>query len=198
MVAAQKTMTPEQEQLIQRAKAGDSQAVSRLYRLHAQMIYRYIAYRVPTTADAEDLTSEVFMRMLEGLASYEITSVPFEAWLYRIASHRIADFFRKRSRQQTDVELHDSVTDDNPLPEDSLQKRQEFRRLRSALSILTQEQQDILILRFMENKSHQEVAEILGKSPSAIRTMQHRALVRLSQLLGADEKAKHYLRGGHG
>lgn len=196
MVVARKIMTPEQTQLIERAKKGDSQAVSELYRAHAQAIYRYVAYRVPTTADAEDITSEVFMGMLEGLPNYEIMSVPFEAWLYRIATHRIADFFRKKSRKQ-DIELHDTLANDAPLPEETMLNQQEFKRLRSALAYLTQEQQDVLILRFIENKSHQDVAEILDKSPSAVRTIQHRALVRLSQLLGADEKAKHYHRGSH-
>lgn len=190
-------MTPEQETLIQQAKSGDSQAISQLYRNHAQMIYRFIAFRVPTTDDAEDLTSEVFTRMIEGLASYEITGVPFEAWLYRIASHRVADFYRKRSRRKQDVELTDHLSNDEPLPEESLQRREEFKQLRAAIAFLNDEQQDVLILRFIENKNHQEVAEILGKSLSAVRTIQHRALVQLSRLLGADEKMKHYLRGGH-
>lgn len=196
MVAIRKTMTPEEQQLILRAKDGDSQAVSDLYRANAQTIYRYVAYRVPTTADAEDITSEVFMRMIEGLPKFEIKDVPFEAWLYRIATHRIADFFRKKSRKQ-DIELYDTVPNDDPLPEETMQKQQEFKHLRSALSYLNQEQQDVLILRFIENKNHQDVAEILDKSASAVRTIQHRALVRLSQLLGADEKAKHYFRGEH-
>jgi RNA polymerase sigma-70 factor, ECF subfamily len=197
MVAVRNVMTPEQEKLIKRAKSGDSQAVSELYRAHAQTIYRFIAYRVPTTADAEDLTSEVFMRMLEGLPSYEIMEVPFEAWLYRIATHRIADFFRKHSRQKQHIELHETLANDDPMPEESMQRQQEFKRLRNALEYLTQEQQDVLLLRFIENKNHQDVADILEKTTSAVRTIQHRALVRLSQLLGADEKAKHYLRGGH-
>ncbi|MDQ7027012.1 MAG: sigma-70 family RNA polymerase sigma factor [Anaerolineae bacterium] len=195
MVAVRNTMTPEQAKLITLAKQGDSQAISQLYRAHAQAIYRYIAYRVPTSADAEDITSDVFMRMLEGLSSYEIMSVPFEAWLYRIATHRIADFFRKRSRQKTHIELHETLANDDPMPEESIQKQQEFKNLRTALGYLSQEQQDVLILRFIENKSHEDVANILEKSQSAVRTIQHRALVRLSQLLGADEKAKHYLRG---
>ena len=198
MVAARNSMTPEEEQLIKRAKNGDSQAITQLYHAHAQMIYRYIAYRVPTTADAEDITSEVFMRMLEGLPTYEFMSVPFEAWLYRIATHRIADFFRKSSRQKTHIELHETLAGDEPMPEESIQKQQEFKRLRHALSYLNEEQQDVLILRFIENKSHEDVARILDKSQSAVRTIQHRALVRLSQLLGADEKAKHYLRGSNG
>src|SRR5688572_20118905 len=165
MVAVRNIMTPEQEKLIKRAKSGDSQAISELYRAHAQMIYRFIAYRVPTTADAEDLTSEVFMRMLEGLPSYEIMEVPFEAWLYRIATHRIADFFRKHSRQKQHIELHETLANDDPMPEEAMQRQQEFKRLRNALEYLTQEQQDVLLLRFIENKNHQDVADILEKTP---------------------------------
>jgi RNA polymerase sigma-70 factor, ECF subfamily len=184
------------EQLIKRASDGDQEAVGELYERYVQRIYRYIAYRVPTIGDAEDLTAEVFVKMVESLPSYRFTGAPFESWLYRIAAARIIDF-RRRSTRRPQTELSDSMTTDEPLPEEELQERQEFETLRNALARLSDEQQSVLILRFVERKSHQEVAQILNKSVSAVKSIQHRTLIELASLLGSEEKVRHYLRGGH-
>jgi RNA polymerase sigma-70 factor, ECF subfamily len=181
---------------IQRAKKGDAEAIAALYQSNAQIIYRYVAYRVPTTADAEDLTAEVFLRMVEGLPSYQLSNVPFEAWLYRIASARIADFYRRAGRRPMS-ELSDNLSDTKPLPEEQLQRRQELEALRRVLRKFNDEDQTILVLRFVERKSHKEVAEVLGKSVAAVKSAQHRALVQLAILLGSEEKVRHYLRGEH-
>lgn len=184
------------EQLVKRASDGDQEAVGELYERYVQRIYRYIAYRVPTIGDAEDLTAEVFVKMVESLPSYRFTGAPFESWLYRIAAARIIDF-RRRSTRRPQTELSDSMTTDEPLPEEELQERQEFETLRNALARLSDEQQSVLILRFVERKSHQEVAQILNKSVSAVKSIQHRTLIELASLLGSEEKVRHYLRGGH-
>ena len=101
------------EQTIQRARQGDEKAIAALYEMHADVIYRYILYRVPTSHDAEDLTAEVFLRMVEGLPKYKITGAPFESWLYRIASARIADFYRRNKRQQETM-LDERISDSQP------------------------------------------------------------------------------------
>ncbi|MGJ3237966.1 MAG: sigma-70 family RNA polymerase sigma factor [Anaerolineae bacterium] len=182
-----------EEQLIERAKLGDKIAISTLYENHVDQIYRYIAYRVPET-DAEDLTAEVFVRMVESLPRFTYTGAPFEAWLYRIAAARVADYYRKRNRQPQN-ELDETMSDDTPLPEEKLLAQQEQGQLRAALRLLSDEDQHILILRFVERKSHEEVAEIMGKNSAAIRTAQHRALKKLATHLNADGKERHYLRG---
>ncbi|GAB4571458.1 MAG: sigma-70 family RNA polymerase sigma factor [Anaerolineae bacterium] len=184
------------ETLIERARQGDTDAIAALYRQYAPAIYRYIAFRVPTDADAEDLTGEVFLKMVEALPGYNPSGAPFEAWLYRIAAARVADFHRRRNRRSFQP-LAESLADDTPQPEEHLLDQGELDRLRAALSELTEEQQTLLLLRFVENKSHREVAAILGKSESAVKTAQYRALTRLSEVLGLPEKVRHYLRGKH-
>lgn len=184
------------ESVIQRAQAGDAEAVATLYQTYVQRIFCYILYRVSTTADAEDLTAEVFLKMVEGLPNYRITGAPFEACLYRIAAARIVDF-RRRTKRRGQVELSKTLADGKPLPEEQLQRRQEVDTLRQALRQLSDDQQTILILRFIERKSHEQVAAILGRSVTAVRATQHRALVNLTALLGSEEKVRHYLRGGH-
>ncbi|MCZ7543504.1 MAG: sigma-70 family RNA polymerase sigma factor [Anaerolineae bacterium] len=171
-----------------------SSAVAALYQAYADAIFRYIAYRVPTSEDAEDLTAEVFVKMVEGLPGYRLTEAPFEAWLYRIAAARVIDFRRKMMRRPQQA-LSEQLTDDAPSPEAEVQGHQEFETLRDALAQLGDEHQTLLILRFVERKSHEEVAAILDKSVSAVKSAQHRALSQLAALLGADQKARHYLRG---
>jgi RNA polymerase sigma-70 factor (ECF subfamily) len=184
----------EVQELVQRAQKGDSAAMAQLYQTYAQKIYRYVAYRVSSSADAEDLTAEVFVKMVEALPSYRWTGAPFESWLYSIASARVIDF-RRRASRRPQSELSEAMDDDDPLPEQQLQESQEVDHLRQALQQLTDEQQAVLVLRFIERKSHQEVADLIGKSVSAVKSIQHRALIELTAHLGHDEKVRHYLRG---
>lgn len=182
-------------QLVGRAQQGDTSAIEALYQRYAQSVYRYIYYRVSSTADAEDLTAEVFVKMVEGLPKYRFTGAPFEAWLYRIAAARVIDH-RRRGRRRPQAELTEAMADNAALPEEEIQHAQEVETLRQAFSQFNDEEQTLLILRFVERKSHQEVADILGKSPAAVKSMQHRTLIRLAALLGSEEKVRHYLRGG--
>lgn len=181
-------------QTIQQAQRGDEEAISTLYQLYADKIYRYIAYRVGSEADAEDLTADVFIRMVEGLPKYQYTGAPFDAWLHRIAAARVADHHRRQSRRPH-VELSDGLPSGGPAPEELVMESQEMTELREALMMLSEDDQNVLLLRFVERKSHQEVADIVGKSVTAVKSIQHRALVRLAGLLGSEEKARYYLRG---
>lgn len=185
---------PTTEQLIQQAQQGDAQAMTTLYQAYADMIYRYIFYRVPTTTDAEDITADVFLKMVEGLPAYRFTGAPFESWLYRIAAARIADFYRIRQRRPQD-ELSETLRDNQPAPEDQLLARQEVDNLREVFQQFSEDEQNILVLRFVERKSHKEVAMVLGKTVAAVKSAQHRILVQLAALLGSEEKVRHYLRG---
>ncbi len=166
-----------------------------LYRRHVDAIARYIAYRVPDDVAVEDLTAEVFLRMVEGLPTYRDTGAPFEAWLYRIAAARVADYFRQQARSATDVLDEGSAADVASALEFDLAQQEEFDTLRAALQQLNDEQQTILLLRFVERKSHEEVAHILGKSERAVAVAQHRALKKLAELLGTNKQDRHHLRG---
>lgn len=185
------SVTPE---TIRRAQNGDTAATSIIYQTYVGLIYRYVSYRVGSDEDTEDITAEVFVKMVEGLDRYEDTGAPFEAWLYRIAAARVADFHRRRNRR-THVELTDNLVSDGVEPEESLVEDQEGAELREAVRQLSDEEQSILIMRFVERKSHQEVADMLDKSVSAVKSAQHRALVKLAGLLGSEDKVRHYLRG---
>jgi RNA polymerase sigma-70 factor (ECF subfamily) len=180
--------------LINRARQGDRDAIASLYQQHVQAIFRYISYRVPEYAAADDLTAEVFLRMVEGLPRFKFNGAPFEAWLHRIASARVADHYRRKSRHPQEA-LSETEPDRTISPEGVLQVEEEEAELRTALRRLSEEHQDILLLRFVERKSHAEVANLLGKSVTAVKSAQHRALSRLAELMGCNGKTRHYLRG---
>jgi RNA polymerase sigma-70 factor (ECF subfamily) len=172
---------PSEDELIQRAQHGDKEAVSILYETYVRSVFQYVSYRVSSDVIAEDLTADVFLRMLRGLPNYEQTGAPFSAWLYRIAANRITDFYRGHQSLNTE-----------PIPEDyghepdlaeQMVNEQERAQLRDALQTLPEEHQTVLILRFMQNLSHAEVAAVVGKSVEAVRVVQHRALKALAVYL---------------
>ncbi|MBK8137180.1 MAG: sigma-70 family RNA polymerase sigma factor [Anaerolineae bacterium] len=182
------------EPLIQRGQRGDRDAIAELYELYVERIFRYVSYRVEGAADIQDLTAEVFVKMVEGLPKYRNSGIPFEAWLYRIASARIIDY-RRRIQRRPQSELTESLTDDfDETPEEAMVEQEELETLRRAIGHLNEEQQTLLVLRFIERKSHDQVAAIMGKSVSAVKSIQHRALNQLAAQLG-ETKVRHYLRG---
>ena len=185
---------PNESQLIATAQAGDKQAVSALYEAYVQAIFRYVSYRVESDALAEDLTAEVFLRMVQGLPSYQDSGAPFGAWLYRIAANQITDHYRRNRRTVGPIPDEHPIDDTDPLGKAA--KNEERAVLRQALATLPSDFQTLLVLRFMQGLQHNEVAVILNKSEAAIRVMQHRALQALAQALGQSGKVRSYLRGG--
>ena len=168
--------------LIEQAKHGNRQAISELYRRHVDTVYRFIYARVPDATFAEDLTSQVFLKALEGLACYQPSGRPFIAWLCRIAYARTGDYWRQQGRRQ-EVPLPDTLPASNPLPEDLIIAEAEWSTAFDLLSQLTESQQDVIMLRFLGDLKLADVAHILGKSVGAIKALQHRALASLARLL---------------
>jgi RNA polymerase sigma-70 factor (ECF subfamily) len=172
----------EEVRLIERAQKGDKGAIGELYRAHVDMVYRYTYARVGDAAVAEDLTAQVFLKALEGLPNYEPSSSPFAAWLYRIAYARTVDYWRQRQRQR-EVVLDETFRAANPDPEDLLVLEADWSTALDLLAQLTDDQQDVLILRFIGELSLSEVAKTLGKTVGAVKATQHRALAALARLI---------------
>lgn len=171
-----------QNRLILQAKQGDKQAIAELYNGHVDAIYRYVWPRVRDDAIAEDLTAQVFLKALEGLPAYEPSEKPFLAWLYRIAYARIVDHWRKQERRAT-VPLDDMMPAHEPRPGESLEAEDDWVTAVDLLAQLTDDQQEVLMLRFIGEMSLSEVAETLGKTLGATKAVQHRALASLARLL---------------
>lgn len=178
----------DERQLIEQAQRGDRKALSELYRRHVDVVYRYVRLRVGDTTVAEDLTAEVFLRMLEDLKGYRYANVPFVTWLYRIAHARTVDYWRRTGRRR-ELELSDQIAATEEAPESIVDARLEQADLTVALRRLTDLQQQVIILRFVEGMRLTEVAAVMGKTIGAVKALQHRALASLARLMGEQDKA---------
>ncbi len=177
-------MNPEREQaLIRAAQKGNRQAFADIYRENVDKIYRYILHRVETSSVAEDLTSDVFMRALEGLPTYKIQDTPFIAWLYTIANGKVVDHYRRRQHTPITEELDAVVETSDAELDASIIESQDQAVLRSAILALSPEQQQVIIFRFIEGYSLEKTALIMDKTEGAIKAMQHRALASMSRIL---------------
>ena len=169
--------------LIERAKACDAEALSELYRRHAHAIFRYVYYRVGDQAVAEDLVGDIFVRALEGLASYQDVGRPFEAWLYRIAQARVVDHYRRQDVRRASALDEGLAAGEETDPDRLALNQDDARRAWQAINRLTDEQQQVISLRFIAGYSTPEVARLLGKTEGAVKALQHRALASLRRLL---------------
>jgi len=169
--------------LIARAKRGDEAAISQLYRQYAPRIYGYVASRVGDPTLADDLTSDVFLRALEGLPGFEYRGISLGAWLYRIAHDRVADHFRQHARRQT-LPLENGMLPPKNGVEPEVEANLEAQRLKQAIGQLTADQQQVILLRFNAGLKLREAAYVMDRSIGAIKMLQMRALTSLRQLVG--------------
>ncbi len=170
------------DELVTRAQDGAAEAISCLFENNYQKIYRFLYYRVGDTHIAEDLTSEVFLKMIQALPGYRIRNVPFQAWLFQIARNLAIDHHRKQALHMN-TELHENIKEPAQPMDEIIEKRLSSELLHSTLKKLTDDQRDVIILRFIEGMSLTQVAGILHKSEDAIKGLQHRALISLRGLL---------------
>jgi len=171
-------------ELVIRAKAGDQGAFTAIYERYSAAIYRYIYFRVGEAELAEDLQAEVFLRMLEGMERYEDRGWPISAWLYRIAHDRTVDTMRRRrNRQHVPLEAWSGTCDG---PDSMVDVRLDHEELNRVLNDLTDEQRQVIRLRFMADMSVQEVAEKLGRTEGSVKALQHRGIQSLARRLSAN------------
>lgn len=189
--ASQAAVTPvgqdEDAALAIRASRGETAAFGLLYDRHVAAIYRYVYYRVRDDAEAEDITSDVFMRALKAMPRYEPRQA-FLAWLYRIARNAVIDRARKGNRQ---VSFEDALehpgADKIVEPDAEILAHSDSATLRDALAKLTPLQQEVVVLRFLEGYSTEEIAGIVGKREGTVRGIQFRAIGALRQLIPSRE-----------
>jgi RNA polymerase sigma-70 factor, ECF subfamily len=172
--------------LIQRAKAGDPRAFSALYDRYQSRIYRYIYFRVHDVPTAEDLTSDVFVRLVENIHRYHDTGRPFLAWLYTIARNLLTDHYRREAQalQAPADENLSSYVDD---PARHVQLSFEQQRLAEALGQLTEDQRQVLVLKFFEEMDNATAASLLNKTVGAVKALQHRGLATMARFLGTTD-----------
>jgi RNA polymerase sigma-70 factor (ECF subfamily) len=171
--------------LARRAGAGEAEAFGVLYDRYVDAVYRYVFYRVRNEAEAEDVTSEVFMRALRAIPKYEPRQA-FLAWLYRIARNAVIDRSRRRAaRQQVSFEdaLAHPHADSVVHPDEGLLAGSDAAVVRTALQQLTPLQQEVLVLRYVEGLDTKTIGKLVGKRDGTVRGIEFRALAALRALI---------------
>ncbi|MBI4505466.1 MAG: sigma-70 family RNA polymerase sigma factor [Chloroflexi bacterium] len=169
--------------LVRRAIVGDASAFGALYDRYLERVYRYVYYRVGSVEEAEDLSEEIFLKAWEAIGRYREQGVPFSAWLMRLAHNHVIDHFRTR---RVTAPLAETLPARTPDPEHAAERRLAAQAVLCAMQDLTSEQQQVLILRFIEEFDHSEIAAIMGKNEGAVRALQFRGLSALRAALARD------------
>lgn len=175
-------MTDVEQGLIHRAQQGDRQAFSELYTLYQPAIYNYLYYRIDDPDCAEELTCEVFARMVQNIRTYRNQGQPFLAWLYTIARNLRIDYYRENGKAQM-VELNDMLPAEEQSPTEALESHLKADCLKKVLRFLTEDQQFVIVAKFVEDRTNTEIALLLDKPEGAVKSLQHRALATLRRVI---------------
>jgi len=175
--------------LARRAGSGEAEAFGVLYDRYVDAVYRYVFYRVRNEAEAEDVTSDVFMRALRAIPKYEPRQA-FLAWLYRIARNAVIDRSRRKAARQQ-VSFEDALAHPNAdrvvNPDAGLLAGSDASVVRVAMQQLTPLQQEILVLRYVEGYDTKTISKLVGKRDGTIRGIEFRALSALRALIPSRE-----------
>jgi RNA polymerase sigma-70 factor (ECF subfamily) len=183
--------------LAKRARTS-REAFGELYERHVAAIYRYVYYRVGSVEDTEDLTARVFARALKHIHNYNDRGLPFMAWLYRIAHNVVANYHRDTQRHPSvpldDVDLEtspyghaDALRDDSADAADlRIDGERERMRLIAAIRKMSEERQQLVVLKFVQQLQNVEIGQIMGRSEGAIKSLYHRTLAQLRELMTRD------------
>ena len=172
-----------ERQLVLQAQDGDAEAFGRIYDAYVERIYRFVFFRVDDQQTAEDITSQVFLKAWSNLNRFEFTHTPYIAWLYTIAHNTVIDHYRTRKVTTALEDVQLSQPDDAEAVENQIDLTVEMKTIKAAMQSLTDDQQQVLHLRFIEGMSNTEIAQQLGKREGAIRALQMRGLQALAKQL---------------
>ncbi len=174
----------DETELLERALQNDPVALGIIYDTYSDRIYRYIYHRIGNVEMAEDLTAQTFLKMLEAIQNGKGWRTSFKSWLYRIAHNLVVDHYRRSSKvTQVSLEKTPGLTQDGDTLLETVEKRLDMEALERALVSLTDEQSQVIVLRFIEGYNIAEVSEIMGKTEGAIKALQYRAVRALQQLM---------------
>lgn len=182
MRAPARAASDDDRRLIERVRRGDQDAARALYERYFDRIYNYVYARLGRVEDAEDLAIDTMTRSLTRLDLFHDQGVAFSSWVYRIAHNATIDHYRRQGKA-TLLPLESATLPTSADPSELALEHLSNEELRQALRDLTDEQQQVLILRFFQDLTAVQVAQIVGKSVGAVQALQHRALASLERAL---------------
>lgn len=180
-----------EEKVIKEAIEGEASAFGLLYDKYHERIYRFVYLKVSHREEAEDLTHQVFLKAWQNIENYKHKGFPFSSWLYQIARNHIIDHYRTR-KPLISIERIEEVEIVPFENEKDIDDKNTLAKIQKAITLLPQEQQDIIIMRFVEELSPKEIARALEKPESTVRVLQHRAIKNLKKII-----TRHQSTNGH-
>ncbi len=189
---------PSVDEAVGRAQEGDAAAFAVLYEDYYDRIFRYVSFKTGNSLEAEDITAEVFVKMLESIDSFKWQGYQFSSWLFRIAHNLIVDHFRKRGRRHI-VALDDApaaATEYNPDLDRKLDVDMSMVPVQEAMKDLTDLQREVISLRFAAGLSVAETARAVGKKGNAVKALQHAGIKKLRGILSAEVSVPAGARSG--
>ncbi len=176
--------------LVNKARTGDKEALTKLYGIFREKIYRYVFFKCGNHADAEDITNEVFLRMIQSIANFRWKGIGFSSWLFKIASNLVIDYYRNKSRSNTEsIKEKDYIGETNwEQISEFLDNRDLFHAIYRDTDDLTDLQKEVVNLRFIADLSLKETAEAMSKNVNSIKAIQHAAIKKLKEKVQENEK----------
>ena len=189
---------PSVDEAVGRAQKGDAAAFAVLYEDYYDRIFRYVSFKTGNSLEAEDITAEVFVKMLESIDSFKWQGYQFSSWLFRIAHNLVVDHFRKKGRRHI-VALDDApaaATEYNPDLDRKLDVDMSMVPVQEAMKDLTDLQREVISLRFAAGLSVAETARAVGKKDNAVKALQHAGIKKLRGILSAEVSVPAGARSG--
>ncbi len=171
--------------LVHDARNGDTEAFGKLYDTFLDAVYRFVYFRVGTREEAEDITEIAFVSVFEHIGQYKEQGLPFEAWLFRIARNKIIDHYRSR-KPRVSLETVMEAPDENGTIEQRVEVALTKEYIMDCIRRLPASYQEIIILKFIEDKTNEEISELLDKPLAHVRVLQSRALQKLRSIVDHD------------
>ena len=168
---------------VEAAKGGDQRALTALYEFYFPRVYRYVSGRVRSTEDAEDVTEEIFLRIIANLERFTWRGLPFGAWVFRIARNEVASHARRQIRRGVPAALSEAIPDDRQDHVAAYELEATLEVVRAATERLPTAQRDVISLRFGAGLSVAETAQALGKTENNVKVLQHKAIAKLQGMV---------------
>ncbi|MCF7860430.1 RNA polymerase sigma factor [Patescibacteria group bacterium] len=184
-----------EKQLLQQLKSHDKDAFIKVYDEYVQDVYRFVYFKVGREADAQDLTSMIFLKAWNYIQNNSLTnSKTLRALVYKIARTSIIDHYRESSNKlelSLDDENHPlDIMDDNPGPDENMDQSADLALIHKQLPLLKEEYREVIVLRFIDDLSLEEISEVTGKSRGNVRVILHRAMAALKEMVETEMKKK--------
>ncbi|MBK6318728.1 MAG: sigma-70 family RNA polymerase sigma factor [Dehalococcoidia bacterium] len=173
----------DEQAVVDAAQQGDHTALSALYDHYFPRVYRYVSVRLSSTEDAEDVTTEIFLRIIENLRSFSWRGLPFGAWVFRIARNEVVSHVRRQKVRTTTAQLTESIQDPTPDHVDTIVTAFTVATVREAAERLPEAQRQVIALRFGAGLSVAETAKALGKTENNVKVLQHKAIAKLQVMV---------------